>query len=442
MNSEFAQSRSFLSQTAVLRGGQAPRYWKRELFLQTARMARVPRSCAWIEELTQVHPLFLDQPLFGSCLEELTARDISQSEVATRQPSQLSRHFNHAQRVSKSTDSKPHSPAPERRTGTIANAVSEAPAISEASERHGQSAKVLQLPPRVETSVLWRFAGAAAEPSGDRLESATSAPVFPLSRPTATAPALKSSLPSRYWQDLVAHRAAKDLLCNWPPATRSVSSSASSMDNSSVSASPLLDDQWLVLLDGPMASEEILSRFAPGVEVSAERSVFGMKRSRHHAATDDKRVAARSEPLGHVRPVVRRAANHVGETQESVSSAHFDFDLQPEPETRLLIHEAGHSQSLSEQTGGPGLPAARGEEWPVVHGTNGSNMAPSALAASLPPLLPPVTAGAASLPLASALTRLGARRDETMAQGNDLNLLAAQMKRILDEEARRHGIDV
>jgi hypothetical protein len=44
--------------------------------------------------------------------------------------------------------------------------------------------------------------------------------------------------------------------------------------------------------------------------------------------------------------------------------------------------------------------------------------------------------------VASAVARHGARRDEASAPENDLSQLAAQMKRILDEEARRHGIDV
>jgi hypothetical protein len=48
-------------------------------------------------------------------------------------------------------------------------------------------------------------------------------------------------------------------------------------------------------------------------------------------------------------------------------------------------------------------------------------------------MIPPVAAGAA---------RQGARQDEAAAHGEDLSVLAVQIKRILDEEARRHGIDV
>ncbi|MGZ5483345.1 MAG: hypothetical protein ACXWID_15340 [Pyrinomonadaceae bacterium] len=44
--------------------------------------------------------------------------------------------------------------------------------------------------------------------------------------------------------------------------------------------------------------------------------------------------------------------------------------------------------------------------------------------------------------MATDNVRSGAWRDEVRAQETDLELLAAQMKRILDEEARRHGIDV
>jgi hypothetical protein len=45
------------------------------------------------------------------------------------------------------------------------------------------------------------------------------------------------------------------------------------------------------------------------------------------------------------------------------------------------------------------------------------------------------------LPVAAATARQGARAEAAIAE-DDLSVLAARIKRILDEEARRHGIDV
>jgi hypothetical protein len=47
-----------------------------------------------------------------------------------------------------------------------------------------------------------------------------------------------------------------------------------------------------------------------------------------------------------------------------------------------------------------------------------------------------------SLPVASASARPGAKLEAEAEMVDDLDILAAKVKRILDVEARRHGIDV
>jgi hypothetical protein len=44
--------------------------------------------------------------------------------------------------------------------------------------------------------------------------------------------------------------------------------------------------------------------------------------------------------------------------------------------------------------------------------------------------------------LAAFLAQQGAKQEESATPAEDLSKLAAQIKRILDEEARRYGIDV
>lgn len=71
-----------------------------------------------------------------------------------------------------------------------------------------------------------------------------------------------------------------------------------------------------------------------------------------------------------------------------------------------------------------------------------SLIAPPRAALSLPDLLPPQRTEMPSLPVASASARLGAKLEAEAEMSDDLNILAAKVKRILDEQARRHGIDV
>ena len=56
-------------------------------------------------------------------------------------------------------------------------------------------------------------------------------------------------------------------------------------------------------------------------------------------------------------------------------------------------------------------------------------------------MLPPRPVDATPAPLASDLSLLEAMRESSEA-GEDLGSLSAKIKRILNEEARRYGIDV
>lgn len=72
--------------------------------------------------------------------------------------------------------------------------------------------------------------------------------------------------------------------------------------------------------------------------------------------------------------------------------------------------------------------------------TTGAAASP-VVAESLPPLLPPPLLGMPILPIALATAREGARA-ESRETAEDLDALAAKIKLILDEEARRHGINL
>ena len=73
-------------------------------------------------------------------------------------------------------------------------------------------------------------------------------------------------------------------------------------------------------------------------------------------------------------------------------------------------------------------------------GDRAERIAPPSLVTQLPPLIPPQATGRPIPALAAATARLGAQAEAVADE--DLDLLATKIKHILDEEARRHGIDV
>jgi hypothetical protein len=91
---------------------------------------------------------------------------------------------------------------------------------------------------------------------------------------------------------------------------------------------------------------------------------------------------------------------------------------------------------------GESAPAARAE---VGHriadgGREEEPIAAPSFAEPLPPLAPPETGATGVLALAKEAARRGAREEATAPE--DLDALAAKIQLILDEQARRHGIDV
>jgi hypothetical protein len=463
-NGVFAQPRSLVVRAGALRSGQAPGLWKRELCGLTDRIGRVLRSCAWIAELNQIHPLFLGQPLLGSALESITALGVANSEDTTTPPSQRFRPVIHPQSSSAPNQQKPterlastsransDSLAPPRKVRKIPNATSEAAGTAEVFERNEQVRQVLQLSPGAEGSVLRRCAGAEVYfPSDkpDTEESASLASVLPVIRPPSSAPAFQSLLPSRHWQDLIAYRAAKDLLRNWPATTPAVLSRGSTIERQgwsrSVSDSPLLGEQWRTPFDGPTATAVMLAQLSRQVEVNDAGAVSKTKRPRPHPSTDNEPLTARSGSPGQAETAQHRTETHEANSQDR-GSRHAEFIPRPDLIDRLPVQEAGDSQPSGERASRISTHVANRPERPASLGADEPsslpNIAPPALTQSLPPLLPSASLGAAVMQVAGAVARDGARRDEVSAAENDLSQLAAQMKRILDEEARRHGIDV
>ncbi len=162
-----------------------------------------------------------------------------------------------------------------------------------------------------------------------------------------------------------------------------------------------LEDQWSLPLDdgeaeGDAVSLELLTRLSNGIEAKREAQV-------------------------------RPGKQH---TRQKPAPVTFERDRAP-----LDYLENRETGKLSP----PAAAAAMGLQSAAEVSAPAHSERPQLL---LPPLLPPQWTGAPDPPVAAATIRYGARREEAEAREADLSHMAAKLKQILDEEARRHGINV
>lgn len=190
--------------------------------------------------------------------------------------------------------------------------------------------------------------------------------------------------------------------------------------------------QWAEHLDGRTVSLDLLTEWAelrPRLREAEQRPV--------HADRNQTPSPDRSSPSTATRSPIA-ASNSAGQrtgrgetigltTDRSVLTHALDAGSE-QPRPAATVFSTPHPSILD-------VAQADAVEYTVpVH------IAPPAIAQALPQLLPQ-TARQISPAVASNLAQHGAER-EAIAGDVDLARLAANVKRILDEEARRYGIDV
>lgn len=440
MNSELPQTRLLFVRADVFRGGQAPRFWKRELFRQADRMATVLRSCVWLKQLAEVHPALFDQPLLGNCLTEVTSTGRQTSDLVETEARRGRRHLNRVAPVPKRVNRK-MTEAERSRTSREKPEIetrprSRWPATSHPSKPRGKGDKVLNLAPKADGSLLKRIAGAVVEVSNHHRVSLAQVSRLPVGHPHSSPAVVARSLRNQDWRNLVSFRAAKAWVADWPTLTRhavtppAMSNAPEQTNEVEGNVSPsLLTDQWVTPMTGPQASPEMLVRLASAVEPDAIRGATSMKRKTEESTAGSRPFTVRANSSDLKNPDVRPSSSVGGQREPFVRRFEAIFSEQDQ-----RLHTSGIDQE----------PAVQRELTATI--AQGELSAPpfvgSSLSKSMPPLLPAASPNAPVLPMATDNVRSGAWRDEVRAQEPDLELLAAQMKRILDEEARRHGIDI
>jgi hypothetical protein len=430
MNLPLAQLEYLWSGGDVLQGGSAPGCWKRELSRHANRLALMSRLSDWLTTFADQDACLLDQPLFGNSLQELTSSNKDPQSVSARtERPKSATHFSapEARRTPQKTLRRFESSIFEEKSTRGPSRVRLSPG------QHGDAAGrgetyVSHLGRRVDRLSLERLAGTSVES-----DNRTANPLnHVIPRRNGSLASFLQTLSAKEWTNLVALRAAKTWLRNWPPAAARTSARSKFLNQFGKQIpvdSPLLGDQWTTRLSGPEISRDVLDQLVTKRETVGFVPVE-MKQLRSASPGADNSAARRRAPSAN-------AARHPKHLSANDPAA--------------VINTESFDRIFSEKARRVGFPELdrgllAGQDQFAVRNQHelptSSNIAPPALSSSLPPLVPAASAGSTAPPIAANTASEWSWHDEAAAQEKDLNVLAAQIKRILDDEARRHGIDV
>jgi hypothetical protein len=406
------------SSLEALAGGRCPANYGREVARLTGRLAFAVRACEWIEDITRIDPRLLCPPLLGRALEELTgtapAADASMAGrtkyVATGVPHapasvqqdgiEMPRHRRNAMRR-ESTGGVVSGPAgtatpvemPRRAEAQLLRRLaedSELPASIQVSRRRprlpeterpagANHAPFADAGPRSRREFLSGVAERA-----ERLFREFQAEAAGLRRRVEPlkSPAVES--PAEGAQDTEAHRAV--LVRQWSSAVTGQTASAQTFARLAADSvtSARLQSQRDATAQRPTRMTRAEESSAPGVALGAESQESSWKEGQRRGFAPLP-AAERANPEWAVSTEPRRVYEHLARAGE-------DPPVTP----------PGHQEGAASQ---PEVP---------VH----------ELYRSLP----------------ASLARTKAQ--PALALEEDMNALASRIKTILEEEARRHGIDV
>ena len=437
----FALVQSMLRRPRVLRGGKAPLYWKREYSRLTEGLGSLPRIGNWVREIAETQPRLLTGPLLGTCLTAVTSTGVARSDnndSASSESSLTSPHVAGNKNKETAFDPTVHS----KRRQVLPPVVTK-----QQLEKQQRPAVASQFPRRAPESLLRRAAPDTLPVSKDMIPAISSLP-----HGGASSPSINSSqqITRPEWLRLVASRAASRLAPDWILSSASeykylatildlpeqkspapVGSTTSRASDAVAGTSPAtvepnspsaLQDDWLLPIEGQQASPQLLDSLAkrPRTTRVTKQNVQPPRQTSSGIDAETPSLPSASDPISSRHQTI----THGPEVSRPLDRL-FDMKspLPPEAIDRTRRFDSTINSEEREQRASP-------------------SFAPTVLTPALSPLLSPASAGVPIPPVAADTARRIAWRDEVEAHETDLSVLAAQMKRILDEEARRHGIDV
>ncbi|MFH7025255.1 MAG: hypothetical protein ACHBN1_07600 [Heteroscytonema crispum UTEX LB 1556] len=408
----------------ILIAGKTPVIWQRELRRSHERLDFLWRGCVWMEAIANIDLTLCNEPLLGNSLIALT----ESWTVSTETKSEVS--LKHAQQF----NFPKISPSP--KVSAVKPVVSRHRVVPEEPLFHYSIATVFQQPPQVSVQMLSRLAGGrwgdgemgrwgeketrgdgcggqgrflsfeggefgvmgGLEKSNNRLFAAS----FNQEKVSdAIAFGFANQTVSQEWLEGLVRRIQRTLT---QENSLAIVNKTSVSDNDLFSGGETLTlvDQWSLPLNGQTADLELLTRIAQNYnlgDVKTARSVSNQ--------TSNKRSSE----------LLTTSKIDKNQTIQTPAPAQHKTEFIA-PINKGVFEQTNNSVELLTQN------------------------PPPAIMPSLPPLVPQQLVNLPGQSVASAIIRQEATQEEAATREDDLNVLAAKIKRILDEEARRYGIDV
>ncbi len=427
----------------ALANGRAPVCWREGLKRAAAQMGALRRSCAWLEPDAGQAPKLRSEPLLGRCLVELVGQSV-QREASARETD-----LPWPAKSSKPPSCEPlgagaaNGQSRRRRDVTCPSDCSKAnwrepPDRSDPCSQP-DAARVAELPKQADGALLAQYVDERSARGGSpqvaraqagRTDSARQA--VETRRPNIEAIRDRFKTSGRAALSAPQKRRGSQLRVESESslfetlAQRLIERDRSDLRRASLATSfsegrlsKHLGAPWSMDLAGPTASADLLHRLAGSDQLRPSINSSPVASALNGDQSDWLSPQARDRQSREVAAQAGRAAACPGAAPELIQSQS-EPDESPPAASDEVSYRATDGQRAVGRTPG--------------------QIAPPSLAESLPPLAPPQTTTTHALPLASETARRGAR-DEASAP-EDLDALAAKIKLILDEQARRHGIDV
>jgi hypothetical protein len=475
---------------AALSGGKAPACWWRGIVQKTAKLVAMRRGDVWVQEFGDIHPRLCEYPLLGYTLTSLTRQTEHTQEASpetTRSgkmklfqwasPLKPNRNVATAGKpiVSQHRTATPiQSAVTKHKVASLFQIKAQAdrlllsrlaggelafdrtlPVQNKSFSAQGKRSKVL-FPSSYENSAnqqdwlsrLAQRAGRASITTGAAkltqnntqippLQEQWAMPLDGMSAPlgllnqsfSAEGKRSEAHFPSSY-RDLATQQEWLSRLAQRAARAGSIQSQFDSTGTAKLTQNnvqipdhlPSLQEQWAMPLNGMCASFDLLNRivqeYLPGdkrisgaAPFKASHSPGQVEKADESSQRLDNLDGWRDDSASDGHEELGPKATLPGTAQAGAVVFAPEFDLNG---------SAGHGSSESKRSG---------------------QIIPPDVMPSLPDLLTPQRVGEQPLPVSAATARQNAH-EEGLKAADELDVLAEKIKQILDEQARRHGIDV
>ena len=419
---------------ASLSGGRAADGWVRELAGKTQWVAATSNSCEWLNELVEIDLRVSRYPLFGHSLTLLANRE-SPNSAAPELPASRTPNNVWANGEQKSS-AKTRANLAARDAFNVSSQDTESNRSTAGTNDVRSSTlteRILRLQPQSDVSLLRRHAGENS--SFGNVDDHAGTPKI---EPPRDRVRLPDDLCREVAPEALLERAGRRAERAWFSEARDGRDfDRFAIDTQAKSAnSPSFAEDWSKTVTGVRASPELLTLLADsGTGLNGGFPGFEDGKRFSNSATGSTTTALGSSPHL-IEPQIRGSSVRHKQQEEA--------QWPPERTKRVALTRVespsrDHAVDTTSLFASPSWPRTvhETEEWLAEN-----RIAPPTSAPSPDTLRPPRDPNVPVSPVAAMTIQRQAKAEEASAQGDDLALLAVKLERLLNQEARRHGIDV